>query len=520
MEIPSSRGILGMLLLWSLCSVTASSAQPLRGVRLHGRGYLRAADVRRQCQSVLSSASELTITRSDASSLMSGLPGADWHQEAGDAPLMPVPGAVGDSGTLLELEEATTQLATLTLTHVDMVMDGQGQRGRLALNVSGVLSLTIISRNGAGCCSAGSSKYDDSSSTDPHRRVSPEFKLHPGVSKLDILLEGVYTETKSSSGFDGDGERVLCMVGDALLPVRGSNSNSDSTAGRWDWAKNNVVGFEPPVMADGNIVFTLRFPKWQTMTTRAMLAELISTNAKSDKAYFDAVRVVSHGNHFSSDGYQYRPREELTAAAAAAAAGCSTRPFFCDDDDDHGSVSAGNNNCVGDLSEDVPVCDILRAGEYGVLGVVPDWKCDSNEELCSRLGPFLTGAGRAVNTTGRAFTGFAIAAQAIRCTGLDANGTAQVSAVFRDVPPWEDQAERHDAVGRGRVERVHEAALHAGLPRHGRQGVPALRVPLLPHHVLAHPPRRHRGADNLHGWQLLSLVVPTSVGSRTDVEQG
>ena len=283
------------------------------------------------------------------------------------------------------------------LTHADTV---ERQRVSSSLNVSGVLTLTI---NRNCCCSD-----DKSEMMDPHsgRRSSPEFKLLPRIAKLKILLEGVYTEA-------GGGERVLCMVGNALLPMRGGGN---TTEGPWDCAKNIGDGsnnFELPVVADDNIVLILRYPKAQTLTTRAVHGEMTSTSAKSDSVYFDTVRLVSQFGWF-------RTEEEDTS-------GCSTPLFFCDDD-----VAGG---CAGDLHEDVPFCDILRANEHGVLAVVPNWNCDSTDEFCGRLGPF-------VNTTDRAFTGFAIMMQGVRCeptSGLDGKAAVLVSAVFRAMPPWEDQ---------------------------------------------------------------------------------
>ncbi|XBH89352.1 hypothetical protein VPH35_081275 [Triticum aestivum] len=348
-RIPASRRIsrLGVFCL-CLCCVASSAAQPSRLGELptlFGRpaiphDYLRAADVARQCRSVLSSAAELT---------------APWAKKA----------QTENQNTSPELLQEATPLATFMLTHADTV---ERQRVSSSLNVSGVLTLTI---NRNCCCSD-----DKSEMMDPHsgRRSSPEFKLLPRIAKLKILLEGVYTEA-------GGGERVLCMVGNALLPMRGGGN---TTEGPWDCAKN---------IGDGSNNFELPV----TLTTRAVHGEMTSTSAKSDSV---------------------------------------TPLFFCDDD-----VAGG---CAGDLHEDVPFCDILRANEHGVLAVVPNWNCDSTDEFCGRLGPF-------VNTTDRAFTGFAIVMQGVRCeptSGLDGKAAVLVSAVFRAMPPWEDQESAAKRAGR------------------------------------------------------------------------
>ncbi|KAL6657705.1 hypothetical protein ACP70R_005485 [Stipagrostis hirtigluma subsp. patula] len=65
---------------------------------------------------------------------------------------------------------------------------------------------------------------------------------------------------------------------------------------------------------------------------------------------------------------------------------------------------------------------------YGWL----DWRCNSTDEFCSRLGPFDTAA-----TTGRAFTRSAIAVQDTRCEPMGDAAAARVSAVFRAMTPSE-----------------------------------------------------------------------------------
>ena len=52
--------------------------------------YLRAADVARQCRSVLSSAAELTADGPMVHDLH--FANGDWRQDAGHEPLMPFPG--------------------------------------------------------------------------------------------------------------------------------------------------------------------------------------------------------------------------------------------------------------------------------------------------------------------------------------------------------------------------------------------------------------------------------------------
>ncbi|KAL6626852.1 hypothetical protein ACP70R_030578 [Stipagrostis hirtigluma subsp. patula] len=352
--------------------------------------YVRFADVKRQCRSVLSAAAELTFDGHRANALMPELSfvKGDWKQDDGGAPLMPFDGT-DVAGDAADGAPEPLPLASFALTHVDAV-----HRGKTALNVSGVLGVAI-SRNGTG--------------PEMGLYVSPELKVWPGGTELKILFEGVYTE-------NGDGESVLCMVGDALLPKRGSDAGNP-----WDWAKNSDRNnFQPPITNDKNILLVIRYPRTLTLTTRAVRGELTSTNGKSDAAYFDAVHLLSQLGAYSN--YKFGS-EELVGKA------CSPHPYRDD-------LLAGGGR---GLYKGRSFCGILdRFTSEDVLAVVPNWGCNSTGALCRRLGPFETD--KAIDATDGAFTGVSIVMQDVRCDARDAPGgesTARVSAVFRAVPPWE-----------------------------------------------------------------------------------
>ncbi|KAL6855981.1 hypothetical protein ACP4OV_018783 [Aristida adscensionis] len=402
-KIVSKLLVLSLFLLCLAATASSGRFHPLMPGPFIPHDYTRFADVERQCRSVLSSAGELSIDADRAGAVMHQLSfsNGDWSQDAGQAPLMPFHGSRADTppaaGAPGQLEPVS--LVSFMLTHMDTVP----RRGSpTALNVSGFLSFTITR---GYCCP---------SSMEP--RVSPEFVLRPGYAELHIVFEGVYAETRSP-GTDA-GERVLCMVGNAVLPVRGSNSTDP-----WVWAKvNNGAGdggsgVQPPVTADDNILLVLRYPKANTLTTRAVLGEMVSTSATSDGAYFDAVRLVSRLNMFS--GYQFRPADDELAVA-----GCSQHQASC-----AGAGGAGND-CAGHLYRGPSFCDFLEQftrNDNDVLDVVPDGGCNSTDEFCSRLGPFETAAA-------------AVAVQDLRCEptgGAAAAAAARVSAVFRPVGPWE-----------------------------------------------------------------------------------
>ncbi|VAH58292.1 unnamed protein product [Triticum turgidum subsp. durum] len=278
-------------------------------------------------------------------------------------------------------------LATFMLTHVDVAL-----RGKTALNVSGVLGVAV-SRNGTA------------PEMGPY--VSPELKVWPGSTEMKILFEGVYTET-------GDGESVLCLVGEAVLPRRGKDA-----ANPWDWAKNtDRNNFQPPITHDKNILLVLRYPTTLTLTTRAVRGELTSTNGKSDAGYFGAVTLLSQLGAYSN--YKFGS-EELVSTV------CSPQPYRDDILGDGRGIYRGGSLCG--------ILDLFTSED--VFAVVPNWKCNSSDALCRRLGPFETD--KSVDATDGGFKDVSIVMQDIRCEPSTVPGerSAKVSAVFRAVAPWE-----------------------------------------------------------------------------------
>ncbi|CAO2045246.1 unnamed protein product [Urochloa humidicola] len=378
---------------------------------IHHHDYTRFADVERHCQSVLSSAMELRYDPNHAGDLKYKLSftNGDWSQDAGQAPLLPFPGrhaaaAAAAAAAGHELLEAVP-LASLMLLNIDTV---PRHGARNALNVSGILSFTVTRRY-------------------------PELELWPGVSRLLVQLQGVYTESKppASGGAAAGSERVLCMVGDAVLPVRGSNGTTDP----WDFAQKFHGGdgkLKPPVVADGNILVVLRYPMPAALTNRAVRGEMTSTSA----AYFDAVRLVSQlGGRYDS-GYQFQSQDaELELDAVT---GCGGDPLSND-----GGVMAPPN-----LDSRASVCDIVyqqqqyNPGSQVIMEVIPNWDCKGTDAFCSRVGPFETTRSATSSMNNMALGRSAIVVQSLQCKRWDSNvdgGTARVTAVLRYVPPWEDQ---------------------------------------------------------------------------------
>ncbi|PNT74876.1 LOW QUALITY PROTEIN: hypothetical protein BRADI_1g23526v3 [Brachypodium distachyon] len=245
----SSMPFLGVILL-CLCITTSSLYfDPSDQIEL-AHDYLRFADVNRHCHSVVSSAKELTYD--------SYLPNPNAPRKG--ARRLPDP----------------LSLATLATTHVE-----------------------DVSRK---------SPVPEFGPYPSMSAASPELNISAGRTRIKIVFEGVYTESAK-----GDGERVLCMVGTALLPKRSGSGSGGNGIDPWGWAKNSGrSSFQPPVMADSNILLLLRYPKELTLTTRAVLGTMGSTSAR-DAAYFDTVELVA-GLTQSNFLYQFRP-EELVAGA-------------------------------------------------------------------------------------------------------------------------------------------------------------------------------------------------------------
>ncbi|OEL17795.1 hypothetical protein BAE44_0021187 [Dichanthelium oligosanthes] len=373
----------------------------------------RFADVERHCQSVLSSAAELRPdTHRDGIlkfhlSFMNG----DWSQDAGQAPLLPFHGSHADAAAAGPELFEPVPLASFMLFH----MDTAPRRGAptFFFNVTGMLSFTITHN----CCC---SYYMEP-------RASQYFGLWPGVARLLVQFQGVYTETRSSgrSGDDSGGERVLCMVGDAALPVPCTNSADNR-------AKNHGGdgNFKPPVVADGNILLLLRYPKTRTLANRAVRGEMMSTSAKSDGAYFDTVRLVSQVPVGYDSGYQFQPE-------AAVVTGCS--------DDDPLFHGGGDAMDMEHLNSGASLCSIVdqSAPNKQVMELIPNLNCKGSDAFCSRVGPFESSRLATSAMEDTAFTHPAMVLHGLQCERTSSiDGTirlgTRVAAVFRYVPPWED----------------------------------------------------------------------------------
>ncbi|KAK1281922.1 hypothetical protein QJS10_CPB22g01019 [Acorus calamus] len=164
--------------------------------------YNRFHEVERKCKPFLSSASVLKADDNSVYSIKTDLSffSGDWVQDSGQAPLMPFMPFI-DSPMFDRSKEMPSRLTSFSVTDVDPV-----HRSERAINVSGTLTLatTLMGLN-----------------SQPN--IHPHFYLSPGFSELGILFEGIYMESNI-------GERVMCMLGNSMLPSRHPNSTNP-----WEW---------------------------------------------------------------------------------------------------------------------------------------------------------------------------------------------------------------------------------------------------------------------------------------------
>ncbi|KAG2304742.1 hypothetical protein Bca4012_063798 [Brassica carinata] len=334
--------------------------------------YDRLTEVRRNCKSVLSSASELNIDpisrdlRKSKKNL--SFRNGDWSQlPAGDSPILPFDTTNITSSKPLNL--VSFRVTDLDLPH----------RTKRYVGVNGVLLLAITT-------------FSDLTSRGGVR----EFELWPSHTQLKIAFQGVYVEN------DNDQERVLCMLGETMLPSRETNSPSDHP---WRWVKEHDA---PPLLQDDQIRLILRYPKTFTLTKRVIQGEVKSLNQKPNLKYFDKISISSQ----LSKSVQYSfVSDELVSKAC-----------------DKNSTISGI-----DVYKGKGFCDLLRrVASNAPLTVLPNWKCNGTQAFCGKLGPFGS------NGDG-GFKGVSLYMQNIHCQEADDdNAVAKVSAVFRAVRPDEN----------------------------------------------------------------------------------
>ncbi|KAK7389533.1 hypothetical protein VNO78_24661 [Psophocarpus tetragonolobus] len=348
--------------------------------------YDRMGEVQKQCASELSASSELRYEYSVTGmkrelSFVNG----DWRQDGGKFPIMPFD-ANKSPGTLSE-DHTPMNLVSFWVSDVD-----HDHRLKKSIPINGFMVMGIT-RDGNFVDNA----YDGNA----------EFQLWPSHSQLSIPFQGVYTESKKN------GERVLCLLGNTMLPTREANP-----ANPWEWMKNPG---DIPLSEDDQIMLVLRYPMTFTLTNRMISGELRSLNRESNSKYFDVVHLSSQLG--KSAKYTFGSQHIVAKA-------CNPYPFKDNLTDDGISVYQGAR-----------FCEILEeTTREKPLSVVPNWRCNGTDDFCSKLGPFLSD--KEIKSTDGGFQDVKLYMQNVICeqaASKSNTGSARVSMVFRAVSPSENQ---------------------------------------------------------------------------------
>ncbi|CAK9310437.1 unnamed protein product [Citrullus colocynthis] len=362
--------------------------------------YERYDEVEKHCKFVLSSAAELSSDTVRFIKMKEQLQfeNGDWWQDGGKYPLMPFKNVThafsekryhmyhGKDSTNVEIP---LKLVSFWVTDID-----PAHQTKKSVSVSGLL-LMGIALDGA---------FDQWSSEHPH------FQLWPGRSELTLPFQGIYTESKKNGG-----ERVLCLLGTGMLPSRDQESDDP-----WSWAKDsNVNRHQMPLLQDDQILLVLRYPMKYTLTSRVVQGEMRSLNLKSNSKYFDDIHISSQ---LGDVNYDFTSEKVVKKA-------CAPYPYNDNFMKKNITTYRGSSFCR-------VLQEMTREQAFTIL---PNWRCNSTDEFCRKLGPFQSD--KVINSTDGGFKDVKLYMQDVKCKlqGSSQNGiSASVSAVFRAVSPSED----------------------------------------------------------------------------------
>lgn len=345
-------------------------------------------EVKKECAATLKSASELRIEDSRAFSIKEELffVNGDWEQDVGDSPILPF----DDSELPSNSSRAPLHLVSFWITDVDW-----SHRSRKSVFMSGLLTMGIT--------------VNGMFSEKPYEG-SHQFEIWPDHTRLSISFQGVYSESNQNGG-----ERVLCLLGNTMLPSRESDDSNP-----WQWVKNsNYNKNQPPLLQDDRILLVLRYPRTFSLTHRVIQGRMMSLNPKSNAKHFDEVHIASQLGKAAH--YEFGS-EKIVAK--------SCNPYPYQDGFVNGSI---------EIYKGTGFCRILEESGGQAFTIVPNWRCNSTDDFCSRLGPFAVD--KEIRASDGSFKGVKLYMQDIKCKQTSAQGmsSARVAAVFRAVSPAENQ---------------------------------------------------------------------------------
>ncbi|KAL6996538.1 hypothetical protein U1Q18_006672 [Sarracenia purpurea var. burkii] len=356
--------------------------------------YDRIDEVKRECAFVLTSAPVLVPDDNRMYGIKEELSftNGDWWQEINGAQLMPFDDR-DVSKSSLDLV-SRLNLVSFWVTDVDR---SHQHRSEKSVSVSAIMEMGIT--------------LEGLFVQKPYEG-SPRFDIWPSHSQLSILFQGIYTESKENGG-----ERVMCLVGNAMLPSRQPDSTDP-----WEWVKETGYTNQPPLLQDDQILLVLHYPKTFTLTNRVIQGSMRSLNKKSNLKYFDEVHISSWLG--ASANYEFGSEKIVSKA-------CNPYPSK-DNLMEGGGI---------DVYKGLDFCLILERFTHGeAITVVPNWRCNGTDDFCSKLGPFVSD--KEIKATDGGFKDVKLVMQDFRCekrTFRDNAGFSRISAVFRAVPPFENQ---------------------------------------------------------------------------------
>ncbi|KAK9069764.1 hypothetical protein SSX86_010160 [Deinandra increscens subsp. villosa] len=274
----------------------------------------------------------------------------------------------------------------------------RAHRSKSSVSIHGLLQL--------GITTTGSFGYK------PYQNDDPGFRIYPDHSELTVTFQGIVTDNSE----DNDGEIVMCLLGNTMLPYRYRDSTNP-----WDWVNEPGFVTQPPLIQDDQILLTVRYPKTFSLTKRGVYGVLKSLNPKTSEKYFDDVHISSSLSR--SANYEFSSQELVSKA-------CDPYPYKDGFTDTGLGVYKGDDFCL----------ILERFTGQDPLTVVPNWKCNGTDGFCSRLGPFESDD--SIRSTNGSFKGVRLSFQDVRCEESSVKGKngkyTNVAGLIRVVPSYED----------------------------------------------------------------------------------
>ncbi|KAK1436836.1 hypothetical protein QVD17_02620 [Tagetes erecta] len=355
--------------------------------------YDRINEVKKQCSSILPHDSDQKpygkrfYRLKDRLTFING----DWFQVLDKSPLMPFDHKPNTS-TSNPVPKSPVNLISFWVSDVD-----RAHRSKNSVSINGFLQLGITMSG-----SFGYKPYDN----------NPTFRIYPDHSELSVAFQGIVTDNSD----DNNGETVMCLLGNAMLPYRDNDKNNP-----WDWVNEPGYMNNPPLIQDDQILLVVRYPKTFTLTKRGIYGSLKSLSPKTSDKYFDEVHISASLS--ASANYEFSSQKLVSKA-------CDPYPYK------DGFVDEGFGVYKGD-----DFCLILeRFTGQDPLTIVPNWKCNGTDSFCSKLGPF--DSDDSIRSTDGSFKGVRLSFQDVRCEEESVKGKSgkytKVAGLIRVVRPFED----------------------------------------------------------------------------------